>query len=72
MFKSVNAQYVDTKKVDASTKLYLAKPGYKTPYGETSPENVKAIMDRVLSYLEEVTPTGVIDKNSKETITDYQ
>lgn len=69
---NANAQYVDTKKVDASTKLYLAKPGYKTPYGETSPENVKAIMDRVLSYLEEVTPTGVIDKNSKETITDYQ
>jgi len=69
---NVNAQYVDTKKVDASTKLYLAKPGYKTPYGETSPEAVKVIIDRVLSYLEETTPTGVIDKNSKETITDYK
>jgi len=69
---NVNAQYVDTKKVDASTKLYLAKPAYKTPYGETSPEAVKVIIDRVLSYLEETTPTGVIDKNTKKPITDYK
>jgi len=48
----VDAQYVDTKKVDASTKLYLAKPGYKTPYGETSPDSIKAVMDRVFHYLE--------------------
>ena len=69
---NVNAQYVDTKKVDAATKLYLAKPGYKTPYGETSPEAVKAVIDRVLHYLEEVTPIGVIDKNTKKAITDYK
>ncbi len=68
----VDAQYVDTKKVDAATKLYLAKPGYKTPYGETSSESVKAVIDRVLYYLEETTPTGVIDKNTKESITDYK
>ena len=69
---SANSQYVDTKKVDASTKLYLAKPGYKTPYGETSPEAVKAIIDRVLHYLVEATPTGVLVKNTKEPITDYK
>jgi len=40
-----NAQYVDTKKVDAATKLYLAKPDYKTPYGETNPEAVKAFKE---------------------------
>lgn len=69
---NVNAQYVDTKKVDAATKLYLAKPDYKTPYGITSPEVVKEVMDRVLFYLEETTITGVIDKNTKEPVTDYQ
>ena len=68
----VCAQYVDTKKVDAATKLYLAKPGYHTPYGETSPEEVKAAIDRVLYYLEEATPTGVIDKNTKEEISNYK
>ena len=67
-----NAQYVDTKKVDAATKLYLAKPGYNTPYGETTPENVKALMDRVLSYIEDSSPMGVIDKDTKEPITDYK
>ena len=46
----VNAQYVDTKKVDAATKLYLAKPGYKTPYGETSSEEVKEQIVTLLSF----------------------
>lgn len=68
---TVNAQYVDIEKVDASTKLYLAKPDYNTPYGETSLESVKSIMDRVFHYLEESTPTGVIDKNTKQPITVY-
>ncbi|MCP4314356.1 MAG: glycoside hydrolase family 88 protein [Bacteroidetes bacterium] len=69
---TIYAQYVDTKKVDASTKLYLAKPGYNTPYGETSQEEVKAAIDRVLYYLEEGTPTGVIDKNTKKEISNYK
>nr|WP_235294902.1 glycoside hydrolase family 88 protein [Portibacter lacus] len=63
---------MDTKKVDASTKLYLAKPGYNTPYGETSPDSVKALIDRVLYFLEEATPVGVLDKNTKKPITDYK
>lgn len=67
----VEAQYVDIKKVDASTKLYMAKPSYKTPYGETSLDSIKAVIDRVLNYLEETTPTGVVDKNTKAPITDY-
>ena len=72
VFANISAQYVETDRVDASTRLYLAKPGYKTPYGETTPEAVKALMDRVLNYLEEVTPTGVVDKNTKEAVTRYQ
>ncbi|MFK7978431.1 MAG: glycoside hydrolase family 105 protein, partial [Saprospiraceae bacterium] len=68
----IDAQYVDTKKVDASTKLYLAKPGYKTPYGEPSPDSIKAVMDRVLHYLEETTPLGIRNKNTKEPIIDYK
>ena len=69
---STSAQYVNIDKVDASTKLYLAKPAYKTPYGVTSPENVKTLMDRVLIYLEESTPIGVIDKVTKEEFFDYK
>ncbi len=72
VYMSLCAQYVETDKVDAATKLYLAKPGYKTPYGETTPDAVKAEIDRVLAYLEEVTPTGVIDKNTKEAVTSYR
>lgn len=71
VFSGLKAQYVETDKVDAATKLYLAKPDYTTPYGETSPDAVKKLMDRVLFYLEETTPTGVLDKNSGEVITNY-
>jgi rhamnogalacturonyl hydrolase YesR len=65
--KDLNAQ-----EVDAHTKLYLSKSDYKTPYGETSPEQIKNVMDRVLTYLEEVTPIGVIDKNTQKTISNYK
>ncbi len=68
---NVHAQYVDAKKVDAGTKLYLSRPNYETPYGETSPEQVKAVIDRVLNYLEETTPVGVVEKDTEKPITDY-
>ncbi len=67
----LKAQYVEAQKVDAATKLYLSKPAYKTPYGETTPDKIKSVMDRVLVYLQETTPVGVIDKTTKQPITDY-
>jgi len=66
------AQDVDAVDVDAHTKLYLSKPDYNTPYGETTPDQIKVIIDRVLTYLEEVTPTGVFDKNTQEPVSNYK
>jgi rhamnogalacturonyl hydrolase YesR len=58
--------------VNAATKLYLTQPEYTTPYGETTPEKIKSVMDRVFAFLEQTTPMGVIDKNTREPITDYK
>jgi len=56
---------------DSNTPLHLMKPDYKTPYGVAKPEEVKAIIDRVLVFLEKATPTKVIDKDTKAEITDF-
>ena len=70
---SVQAQSVPLKEKmnDFNTPLYLMKPVYATPYGEVKPEDVKAVIDRVLTFLEVATPTKVINKDTKAVITDF-
>ena len=56
---------------DSNTPLHLMQPEYKTPYGMVDSASVKASIDRVLAFLENATPTKVIDKETKNEITDY-
>ncbi|MFA5046085.1 MAG: glycoside hydrolase family 88 protein [Paludibacter sp.] len=56
---------------DSNTPLHLMKPEYNTPYGVTKPEEVKAVLDRVLVLLENTTPPKVIDKVTNLEISDY-
>ncbi|HEY6913417.1 MAG TPA: hypothetical protein VI413_01985, partial [Paludibacter sp.] len=56
---------------DSNTPLHLMKPEYKTPYGVAKPEEVKAVIDRILVFLEKATPTKVINKDTKVEITDF-
>lgn len=46
---------------DSKTPLHLLKPDYKTPYGQLTVDSVKADMDRVFAYIDEVTPTKMTD-----------
>ncbi len=64
---SVTAQ----EKVDAGTKLYLSQADYKTPYGPTTPDAVKEVIDRVYTFIDQSTPMGVIDTKTQDPITDY-
>lgn len=41
--------------------LHLAQPKYESPYGIPQEGDVKAVMDRVLNYLNEVTPATTED-----------
>jgi len=59
------------KSNDFNTPLHMLKPEYKIPYGIPTTENVKASIDRVLSFLETATPAKVIDKQTNAEITDY-
>ena len=56
---------------DSNTPLHLLQPEYKVPYGALTTGEVKADMDRILHYLEQNTPTRVVDKNTGKVITDY-
>ncbi|MDE6772390.1 MAG: glycoside hydrolase family 88 protein, partial [Muribaculaceae bacterium] len=50
---------------DSKTPLHLLKPDYVTPYGELSPDSVKADIDRVFAYIDNVTPAKVVDRDGK-------
>lgn len=46
---------------DSTTPLHLLQPDYKTPYGKLSADSVKADIDRVFAYIDEVTPARMTD-----------
>ncbi|WP_207422288.1 glycoside hydrolase family 88/105 protein [Desertivirga brevis] len=66
------AQYTTLKGNDSTTPLHLLKPEYPTPYGETKPADVKAVLDKVFNYLNATTYTQLIDKTSQAPVTDYK
>jgi rhamnogalacturonyl hydrolase YesR len=61
-----NAQYVSGQGNDVTTPLHLSKPAYLTPYGETTGEKVKEVLDRVRTYLDNVTPMQLVSRSAKE------
>ncbi len=65
---TATAQYVTQHGNDATTPLHLLKPAYDIPYGETTQQNVKAVLDRVYNYLNAVTPMELINKNAEKVL----
>ncbi len=51
---------------DSTTPLHLLTPDYRTPYGQLTPEQVKADIDRVFAYIDSVTPARVVDADGTE------
>ena len=64
-FSSSTAQTVN----DNNTPLHLMKPAYKLRYGISKPEEVKAVIDRILRYVEQQTPAELVDKNTGKRVT---
>ena len=57
---------------DNNTPLHLMKPAYRIGYGVSKPEEVKQVMDRVLTYIDAETPAALVDKNTGAPVTDYK
>ena len=64
------AQNAPAKGNDVTTPLHLLKPAYVTPYGETKPADVKAVLDKVYNYLNASTPAELVDQTTNTAITD--
>ena len=54
-----------------SESLHTAKPDYSTPYGSPKVEDIMQTLGRIRSYLDIVTHIKVINKITKEEITDF-
>ncbi len=56
---------------DVTTPLHLMKPDYPIPYGIPEEAEVKAVLDRVYNYLNEVTPAKVVDSKTGQEVKDF-
>lgn len=54
---------------DHNTPLHLMKPAYRVDYGLPAVEEVKATMDRVLTYIDEQTPATLVDNRTGKEVT---
>jgi rhamnogalacturonyl hydrolase YesR len=62
--------FAQVKGNDVTTPLHLLKPAYVTPYGETKPADVKAVLDKVYNYLNANTPAELVDQTTNAAVTD--
>ena len=51
---------------DGATRI---TPGYPMPYRDTSEASIKAVMDRVLGYIEREAPVGMVDAHGRAVAT---
>src|SRR6187401_2315572 len=69
LFK-VNAQQPPSVKNDVTTPLHALKVDYPVPYEAPAKENVKAVLDRILNYLDATTPAQMMNKQTGEIVSD--
>ena len=53
---------------DATAPLHALKVDYPTPYEPMAKENIKKLMDRMLHYLDSVTPAQMINKKTGDDV----
>jgi unsaturated rhamnogalacturonyl hydrolase len=67
-----NGQQAPVKTNDTNTPLHALQPDYKVPYGKTTFEDVKKVVDHVFNYIDAVTPIGLINSSTGEVIHDFK
>ena len=61
----------DADRPDSVPSWRQQQPEYPTPYSPASEDEIKAVLDRVLGYLEANTPAQLVDRETSREITDY-
>ena len=57
---------------DSNTPLHLLKPAYRVGYGVATADSVKAVIDRVLTYIERETPAVLVDQRSGRPVSRFE
>nr|WP_315198412.1 glycoside hydrolase family 88 protein [uncultured Flavobacterium sp.] len=63
---------VQSQTNDVTSPLHLLQPEYPTPYIIPQKENVKAVLDRVYTFLEANTASKVVNKKDNTEVTDFK
>lgn len=61
-----------TKGNDTNTPLHALQPDYKIPYGKTTPDDIRKVLDRMLAYLDAATPATLVNSKSGEPVRDLK
>jgi unsaturated rhamnogalacturonyl hydrolase len=64
------SQVTLSKVTDSNTALHLLPPDYPVPYGPMKTEDITVVLNRIYTFLDASTPAKVIDRQSKNEITD--
>jgi rhamnogalacturonyl hydrolase YesR len=64
---NIQAQKVN----DSNSPLHLMKPAYDTPYGKPDVKSITTVLDRVYTYLDQVTPMVLLNRDTQSEIKDY-
>lgn len=70
--KSKTEQQVSLSANDSNAPLHLLRPDYFFNYGVQDAKSIRETAGRVLTYLDAVTPAGVVNSDDKNEIIDYQ
>lgn len=60
----------DKNQKDGNTPLHMLQPDYPTQYGKTTMSDIKVVLDRIYSYLDQSTPARLVNKESGVEISD--
>ena len=63
---------VNAQTNDVTSPLHLLQPEYPTPYIIPQKENVKAVLDRVYTFLEANTASRVVNKRDNSEVKDFK
>jgi unsaturated rhamnogalacturonyl hydrolase len=64
------SQTLQQKITDSNTPLHALQPDYPVPYGPLKADEIKSVLNRLFTYLDQATPAKVIDSKTKTYITE--
>lgn len=51
-------------------ETWRLRPAYVTPYEAAKPQEIQVVLERILSYLEEASPARIVERESRQPVTD--